>query len=163
MVGFIVNAMLGVEMKPELHPATLFSLSQIPGHFIPYPTESPPEPAVSFTDDGFVMSKPDGEQQIPVSLDVPTISWPVAASLDKQGHRIYSVSMGGENYVYLYDLATATWSVAACMAEVDASGMLFDPSNNRLLMSVNYFDYLLLATSDAPHPQSYEGMSEIAR
>lgn len=159
--GFTIDAMPGVELEPEPDPATFIPHNQIPERFMPFLANSPHEPAVSFTDRGFVMTTPGGKQLLPVSLDVPIIHWPVAASLDERRQRVYGVSMGDEGYLYLYDLATATWSVVESMAEADALGMLFDSSKNRLLMAVSYFEGLLIDTIDEP-PQAYDGTSEFA-
>ena len=101
---------------------------------------TPPTRMVRFSDDGFLMRVDDrNDVKIPVSLEVPRVSWPMGAAFDAARNRIYGVSAGGEGYLYQYDMVAEAWSVLTGMDHRDSSGMLFDEKQDRLIIGApNY-------------------------
>ena len=99
--------------------------------------DTPRTPVVRFTEDGFVMIADGANVQIPISLDVPRVSWPVGAAFDADRNRIYGVTLGGAGYLYQYDMVSELWSVVTSMDNNDAAGMLYDAVSNRLIMGSN--------------------------
>lgn len=97
-----------------------------------------PAQVVRFNDKGFVISGNDDDVAIPISLDVPRISWPVGAAFDAHRNRIYGVTLGGEGYLYQYDMVEEQWSVLTSMENRDAAGMLLDADGNRLIMGTKH-------------------------
>lgn len=124
----------------QLEPAYLSDLVRpeaLPSPWKPL-LETPPVQSVRFTDDGFAMRAGDDEVRIPVTLDVPRISWPMGAAFDATKNRIFGVTLGGEGYLYQYDMVGERWSVLTSMDNHDANGMLFDPNHNRLIMGTRH-------------------------
>lgn len=98
--------------------------------------------ALEFNESGFIFrnpEKPDVEQIIPVTLDVPDISWPQGAAIDTRRGVYYGISSGGEGFLYAYDLATETWRVMRSMDRLDAGGLLYDESADRLIIVGDMF------------------------
>ncbi|QLQ20380.1 MAG: hypothetical protein HZT43_19940 [Exiguobacterium profundum] len=103
----------------------------------PDAVEAPPQTLV-FTEDGFRLTEPDGQTKtIPITLDVPQVSWPMGAARDTVTGKMYGVTLGGEGYLYVYDPASSKWSVASSMRNADASGMIYDPEGRRLVIVVS--------------------------
>lgn len=99
----------------------------------------PSEPDVRFTEKGFLLRNATGGQPdlIPISLDVPPVSWPVAAARDPSTGVIYGVSLGGEGFLYAHDGRTGQWRVESSMKQADASGLIFDQGEGRLVIVVS--------------------------
>lgn len=94
-----------------------------------------PQSGARFSALGIEVRRADGSRQdLPATLDVPPVSWGVAAVLDETRGQVYAVSLGGTGYLYRVDLATGTWSVLRDMQQFDASGMLLDVEGDRLIL-----------------------------
>lgn len=65
-------------------------------------------------------------------LDAPEVSWPMGAAYDPVGQRVWGVTLGGEGYLYKYDIAKNQWS-ARSMNNVDAGGLIFNPKTGNLI------------------------------
>lgn len=65
-------------------------------------------------------------------LDAPEVSWPMGAAFDPAGQRVWGVTLGGEGYLYQYDIAKNQWS-ARSMNNVDAGGLIFNPKTGNLI------------------------------
>jgi hypothetical protein len=115
---------------------------QVPESFRPFLVQiargEQPGRDVAFTDAGFVLN-PDGQGTsvtYRISEDVPPISWPVGAALDPMTGKIFGVSFGGEGYLYAYDSENNAWTVESSMENADASGMIYDQQNQRLVLPI---------------------------
>lgn len=92
---------------------------------------------VAFEYEGFRLTTTDGQSKLfPVTLDVPEPSWPSGATLDREGSRVFGVTHGGEGFLYQYDMAADQWSVLASMNNRDATGLIHDPDQNRLVLGL---------------------------
>jgi hypothetical protein len=135
--GFFIDATSAPvpEMSPDylaqhvrpnhLTPALRAAMDQTPGDLL------------EFTGDGFALpnpEKPEDRQLFPVTLDVPEISWPVAAATDTRRGLFYGVSKGGEGLFYAFDPSSGAWSVMRGMDNFDASGMFYDAAQDRLIL-----------------------------
>lgn len=128
-----------VRDAPELKPVYLSDFVRpeaVPESLRPFLDGNRPMPAVQFSDKGFVLEDNGVTEIYPITLDVPTVSWPVDGTYDSVNRRIYGVSLGGEGFLYVYDLDTDTWSVATSMNQADATGMIHDAQNDRLLIAL---------------------------
>jgi hypothetical protein len=97
-----------------------------------------PEPEVSFKGSGFSYGGPGGGKvEVTVSLDVPPISWPVAAVRDKTTGLVYGVSLGGEGFLYSWDPRDVRWR-AISMENRDAGGLGFDSETQTLLVPMQF-------------------------
>ena len=65
-------------------------------------------------------------------LDAPEVSWPMGAAFDSAGQRVWGVTLGGEGYLYQYDIAKNQWS-ARSMNNVDVGGLIFNPKTGNLI------------------------------
>jgi hypothetical protein len=137
--GFLIDRIQTT--APELKADPLAQLV-IPGDEIPATltailegAAAPADSGYRFTDEGFEVTQADGKTRgYPVNLDVPEISWPMAVAHDPKGQRLFGVSLGGEGYLYQYDIKASVWSVVASMSGFDASGMIYDPAGDRLIV-----------------------------
>lgn len=140
--GFVIDA--ASAPVPEMSPNYLDDLVR-PDRLTPTLREamaSWPTEALEFSDSGFIFrdpAKPDTEEIIPVTLDVPDISWPVAAAIDTRRGQYYGVSLGGEGLLYAYDPATQIWRVMRSMDGFDAGGMMYDEAADRLIVLGDMF------------------------
>ena len=90
------------------------------------------------SDEGFRVSKIAGGEPprtIPVSLDVPPISWPSGLAYDAKRARLLVVTFGGEGYLYEYALQTGKWRVMTSMKNVDVGGLFYDAASDLLWTS----------------------------
>lgn len=129
-----------IEDAPELQAVYLppfIDRSGLTDTLLPYLSDTPPAPDVVFDSKGFALGQGDALTRIPVTLDVPGISHPVAAAFDKAGQRIFGVTLGGEGFLYQYDMITEKWSILTSMDNMDATGMVYDPGNGRLILAHN--------------------------
>ena len=95
-----------------------------------------PATSVQFDSDGFVLTENGVVTRYPITLDVPRVSHPVATAYDAEGKRIYGATLGGEGFIYRYDIDDQTWSVVTSMNQEDATGMVYDPVGDRLILAV---------------------------
>ena len=65
-------------------------------------------------------------------LDAPEVSWPMGTAFDPAGKRVWGVTLGGEGYLYQFDIAKNQWS-ARSMNNVDAGGLIFNPKTGNLI------------------------------
>lgn len=106
-------------------------------------------PKITFDDEGFIFEDVDGNQKkFPISLDVPNVSWPVGAAYSEKNKKLYGVTLGGEGFLYQYDIPSKKWSVIKSMDSVEVSGMIYDEKNNRLIMGCCAFRGTTLMTYD---------------
>ncbi|ABD56407.1 hypothetical protein Jann_3490 [Jannaschia sp. CCS1] len=86
-----------------------------------------------FTTDGFVGVNTDRVAvSYDIPLEVPDISWPMGVAHDPEGQMLWGVTLGGEGYLYEYDIARDSWLVWS-MNRYDAGGLIFDAASNRLI------------------------------
>lgn len=95
-----------------------------------------PTPSLELTNEGFALTENGSVSHFPLTLDVPPISHPVAAAYDAEGQALYGVTLGGEGFIYRYDIGAEQWSVVASMNQEDATGMVYDPVGKRLILAV---------------------------
>ncbi|MGL4319927.1 MAG: hypothetical protein ACRCS3_03620 [Paracoccaceae bacterium] len=145
---FVINGQSAQppQLQPDYLGAQLVDADQIPEAFRPMIAglaraegqSTPQQPAIRFTDQGFEVAVVGQAENVtyPVTLDVPTISWPVAAARDTNSGKLYGVSLGGEGYLYSFDPETGRWAVESSMREADASGMIYDVENDRLVITI---------------------------
>lgn len=93
-------------------------------------------PAIRFTYDGFILTEDGQTTEISPTLDVPDISHPVAAAYDKEVRRMFGVTLGGEGFVYQYNIDDDQWSILASMEDVDAAGMIYDADTDQLVFGL---------------------------
>lgn len=134
-------AVVAVDDAPELGPDHLRAYLRpdlVPAALRPYLADRQPDSSgARMTNDGFAYLDESGvERSVSASLDVPRISWPAAAAMDRDGGRIFGVTYGGEGFIYQYDMGTETWSVLASMQNMDAAGMIYDGEEDRLILGV---------------------------
>jgi hypothetical protein len=139
--GFVIDQVVADDrydqdyLRPKLSadplPASLRALLPPPGRRVP--------PPVALTEAGFVLTDPDGKTRtIPMSPDMPGVSWPVAAVHDAAAGMIYGVTLGGDGAIYAYDEAKERWRVLRSMDGLDAGGMILDPEGRRLILTVGF-------------------------
>ncbi len=95
-----------------------------------------PQATVRFDRRGFWLIEDGVETPFPISLDVPSISRPEGADYDRAGGRNFGLSSGGETLLYMYDIASESWSVLAQLGRyAGLSGPLFDPVTSRVILA----------------------------
>ncbi len=70
--------------------------------------------------------------QYDMPLDLPEVSWPMGVAYDPEHQRVWGVTLGGEGYLYEYDIALDQW-LAWSMRNFDAGGLIFDSATGRLV------------------------------
>ncbi len=93
-------------------------------------------PTLRFSNGGFILTENGETTVFEPTLDVPDISHPVGAAFDKEGRRMFGVTLGGEGFIYLYDMSEDRWSILASMEQNDAAGMLYDAEADRLIFGL---------------------------
>ncbi len=132
--SFVVD---GLDEADELQAAYLPAFvdqSRLTETLKAYLTDTPPMPEIVMEHDGFLLRDGGSETKIDITLDVPGISHPVAAAVDRANGRMFGVTLGGEGFLYQYDLNAEQWSVLASMENVDATNILYDPVKDRLIL-----------------------------
>lgn len=100
-----------------------------------------------FDDDGFVGIDENGTvMEFRTPLDLPRISWPKSAVYDPDNQRLYGVTLGGEGFLYEYDIVQNQWWVGS-MNEVDVGGLIFDNQTGNLITTpgdLGFHEYAFL-------------------
>ena len=128
------------ELKVDHLADKVVDPSQVPAALRGYLTAQakPPVPDVVFTGEGFVLTRTDGAKTtIPITLDVPSVSWPMGAARDPVTGKLYGVSLGGEGFLYSFDPQSGRWAIESSMKQADASGMIFDPEGGRMVILIS--------------------------
>lgn len=87
----------------------------------------------SLRDEGFVGAGENGKITLHrLPIEAPEVSWPMGTAHDPEGQQIWGVTLGGEGYLYRYDISRNQWS-ARSMNNVDAGGLIFDPKTENLI------------------------------
>jgi hypothetical protein len=63
---------------------------------------------------------------------LPNLSWPCGMTFDAKRRRVMLTSLGGEGFLYAYDLAADQWSLITSMKNKDMHGMTYDPDRDLL-------------------------------
>lgn len=143
--GFVIgpDTVLLPQLQPDFAERQAIAPQGLPAAFRAIlGAERPPEPEVVLTEEGFAFraagqaAGTETARKIPISLDVPPVSWPVGAARDPKTGRVYGVTLGGEGFVYLWDPASGLWSVPSSMRNADATGAIFDADLGRLVILV---------------------------
>jgi EF hand len=136
--GFVINEAPGVPTRDEVE-AELTS-NALPSSELPLALRSAfqgktiaPGSNWSLRDEGFVGVDKNGKTIVyKLPLEAPEISWPMGVAHDPTGQRIWGVTLGGEGYLYQYDIVKNQWS-ARSMNNVDSGGLIFDPATGNLI------------------------------
>jgi hypothetical protein len=114
------QALPAVELPPKLRGA-FEGKTQAPGS------------KWTLRNEGFVGVDGNGKRILhKLPLEAPEVSWPMGAAYDPVGQQLWGVTLGGEGYLYRYDIAMNKWS-ARSMNNDDASGLIFDPKTGTLI------------------------------
>lgn len=97
---------------------------------------TPVDSHINFSDKGFTVTHAGETKEFPVTLDVPPISWPMAAAYDPKRNRLYGVTLVGEGYIYSYDVGEDSWSILSSMDNFDAYSMIYDSAGDRLIIGL---------------------------
>ena len=135
---FLINA---IREEPKLKTNYLDEFvrpNEIPEDLVEFLSKNTAksEPAVRFTYDGFVVIENNAETTIPIAPGLPQISHPHGATRDKAGGRLFGVTLGGEGFIYQYDLAKQKWSVLSSMKNLNAMTALSDAYHDQLIMGL---------------------------
>lgn len=60
---------------------------------------------------------------LPLPFGLPRLSWPCGLTFDSKRGRLLLSSLGGEGFLYAYDVDAKNWSVVASMKGVDTQGL----------------------------------------
>ncbi|QYX57831.1 hypothetical protein K1T73_05435 [Roseovarius sp. SCSIO 43702] len=83
--------------------------------------------------EGFVGEGEDGRKILhKLPPEAPEVSWPMGAAHDPEGGMLWGITLGGEGYLYRYDIAKNEWS-ARSMQGYDAGGLIFDAGSGVLI------------------------------
>lgn len=74
---------------------------------------------------------------IPFSLDVPTLSWPTDITFNSRLNQIVVSSLGGEGFLYSYDLTRKNWS-AVSLRNRDYNSFQYDEVTGHYIGTENY-------------------------
>ena len=136
--GFFIDGAPGVPTKAEVDAA--LTAAALPASELSETLRSAfegkttaPGSKWALRDEGFVGVDENGGAVLhKLPLEAPDVSWPMGAAYDPKGQQIWGVTLGGEGYVYRYDISKNQWSVRS-MDGVDAGGLIFDPETGTLV------------------------------
>ncbi|HCP82753.1 MAG TPA: hypothetical protein DIT67_14740 [Octadecabacter sp.] len=136
--GFVIDAAPGMSTRAEVEAALMAQalrasdLSPALRSAFEGETKAPGS-KWALRDEGFVGTGENGKTTLHrVPLEAPEVSWPMGAAHDPEGQQIWGVTLGGEGFLYKYDIANNQWS-ARSMNNVDAGGLIFDPKTGNLI------------------------------
>lgn len=64
--------------------------------------------------------------------DLPEVGWTCGITFDTKRERLLVVTLGGVGHLYSYTPKTEKWEVVCDMDNLDLSGMVYDPGQDRL-------------------------------
>lgn len=72
-----------------------------------------------------VQFKLNGERPValPIPFGLPRLSWPCGLTYDAEQERLLLSSLGGEGFLYAYDINGKSWSVVTSMKGIDTQGL----------------------------------------
>lgn len=143
------NPLQGIE---QVDPASLPESFQQALGILPKRSQSSVA-STTFGDQGFSITSHDGTTTtLPVSLDVPEISWPSnGEAYDPRRNRVYGASSGGEGYIFVGDLGDQSLRVLRSADNLDIRNLVYDTQGDRLVMNlINHRDGVAFATMAIP-------------
>ena len=136
--GFVINEAPGIPTRAEVE-AALTAQALRASDLTPALRDAfegktkAPGSKWTLRDEGFAGVGENGKSILHrLPLEAPEVSWPMGAAHDPAGQQIWGVTLGGEGYLYKYDIAKNQWS-ARSMNNVDAGGLIFDPKTGNLI------------------------------
>lgn len=90
-----------------------------------------------------VRFKLDGERPValPIPFGLPRLSWPCGLTFDSKRGRLLLSSLGGEGFLYAYDVDAESWSVVTSMKGADTTGLTWSREEDCLYaLSIDHGD-----------------------
>ena len=95
----------------------------------------------SFSNDGFTSRALQGGKQRtitpPVTLE--EISWPTSATWDSKRNRLVGLTLGGEGFIYAYDLEKGAWSPSISLNNIDTDAIEYDRDTDRYIVAASQY------------------------
>ena len=136
--GFVIDAAPGVPTKAEVEAALnanalpAAELTPVLRSAFEGKTEAPGA-KWKLRNEGFSGTDENGTAILhKLPLAAPVVSHPMGSAYDPAGQQIWGVTLGGEGFLYRYDIAKNSWS-ARSMDNIDAGGLIFDQKNEHLI------------------------------
>lgn len=101
------------------------TLVKLPRHYKHVATDPDAEAWYGLNRGDVVRFKLNGDRPValPLPFGLPRLSWPCGLTFDSKRGRLLLSSLGGEGFLYAYDVAAKNWSVVASMKGVDTQGL----------------------------------------
>jgi len=172
--GFILDKVDRADpaLRPDALASQVVMRGSLPPTFRPFIDDAGDGPVagVSFADDGFrITSETGAVRHIPITLDVPVVSWPVPqAAHDVRRGILWGASTGGEGVLYRYNTGSGRWS-ATSLENRDMQSMIYDPVQDRLLFTEGVFEPGAILSRDPSgseqridiHPETLPGYTDL--
>lgn len=151
--GYILDRVDPVDpdLRPDALAGRVAMRGSVPPAFRPWIDLGGEDPVagVSFGDDGFrITSETGAVRHIPITLDVPVVSWPASrAAYDLRRGILWGAGSGGDGVLYRYDTRTDTWS-ATSLEGTDVQSLIHDTDRDRLIFTTGISEPELIMTRD---------------
>lgn len=91
--------------------------------------------SITFGERGFTHTV-EGKPTVygPLPADMPEASHVVGTSYDPHNQKLFAVTLGGEGFLYIYDIPTKVWT-AGSMDNVDVGGIHYDEQTESLYLT----------------------------
>lgn len=159
-------------LRPDALAGRVAMRGSVPPAFRPWIDLGGEDPIAGarFADDGFrITSETGAVRHIPITLDVPVVSWPVPrAAHDLRRGILWGASSGGDGVLYRYDTRAGTWS-ATSLDGRDVQSLIHDAGRDRLILATGISQPTSIVTrapsgaeqSVAIHPETLPGYTDL--
>lgn len=138
-------------LRPDALAGRVAMRGSVPPAFRPWIDLGDEDPiaGVRFGDDGFrITSETGAVRHVPITLDVPVVSWPVPrAAHDPRRGILWGASSGGDGVLYRYDTRAETWS-ATSLEGRDVHSLIHDSGRDRPIFATGGVQPDLIVTRD---------------
>lgn len=83
---------------------------------------------------------------LPLPTNFPQFSWATGVAYDTHNHIVSVVTLGGEGFLYRYDVRRKQWIDFRSLNNIDIKGFAYDPVGKRYLAWTEYGDLLSISS-----------------
>ena len=98
--------------------------------------EGPTETIARLEEEGFFLQTDAGLIHYPITLDVPSVSWPGRATYDPVNQRLFAGTAWHVGYFYTYSILNDRWTAFEQPRGMKVHGAIYDVDQDRLILGV---------------------------
>jgi len=101
-----------------------------------------------------VVDRSSGQTKpLPLPTNFPQFSWATGVAYDTQNHVVSVVTLGGEGFLYRYDVRREQWIDFRSLNNIDIKAFAYDPVGKRYLAWTDYGDLLSISSEGSLQSQ----------